>query len=108
MLGPDWRLYDNLDMASPAGYAASKGGLIQLSKWLSTTLAPSIRVNSVSPGGISRGQPKDFVNRYNRKVPLQRMAQEGDVVNSIMFLASGASSYVSGQNISVDGGWSAW
>lgn len=107
-LGPDWSLYEGTAMANPAAYAASKGGLIQLSRWLATTLSPSIRVNAVSPGGVFRNQPEAFVRRYVARTPLQRMATEEDFRGVVAFLASDLSSYVTGQNIAVDGGWSAW
>lgn len=108
MLGPDWRLYDDTNMSNPAAYAASKGGLIQLTRWLSTTLAPSVRVNSISPGGIWRNQPQAFVQRYESRTPMGRMANEEDFVGAIAFLATDLASYVTGQNLAVDGGWSAW
>ena len=57
-LGPNWNLYTDTAMANPAAYAASKGGIIQLTRWLATTLAPTVRVNCICPGGIERGQPR--------------------------------------------------
>ncbi|MBL8421277.1 MAG: SDR family oxidoreductase [Dechloromonas sp.] len=106
--GPDWRLYEGTAMGNPAAYGASKGGLIQLTRWLATTLAPHVRVNSISPGGISRGQREEFVARYEARTPLGRMATEDDFRGAIAFLASDLSSYVTGHNLSVDGGWGAW
>ena len=102
--GPDWSLYEGLDMSNPAAYAASKGGLIQLTRWLASTLAPGIRANMVSPGGISRGQDATFVERYSQNTPLARMATEHDIVGQVVYLLSGASSYVTGQDIMIDGG----
>jgi NAD(P)-dependent dehydrogenase (short-subunit alcohol dehydrogenase family) len=107
-LGPDFRLYDNTSMGNPAAYGASKGGLIQLTRWLSTTLAPSIRVNSICPGGIYRHQPDSFVEKYIARTPLQRMAKEDDFRGAIAYLASDLSCYVTGQILSVDGGWGVW
>lgn len=107
-IAPNWELYKGLDMANPAAYSVSKGGLIQLSKWLSTTLAPDIRVNSISPGGILRSQPDEFVERYEQRTPLKRMANEDDFRGAIAYLGSDLSRYVTGQNIFVDGGWSVW
>ena len=95
-------------MGNPAAYAASKGGVVQLSRWLSTTVAPDVRVNTVSPGGIRRNQPESFINKYEAKTPLGRMGTEEDFVGIIGYLASDLSSYVTGQNILVDGGWSVW
>ena len=103
-IGPDWSLYEGLEMSNPAAYGASKGGLIQLTRWLASTLAPGIRVNLVSPGGISRGQDANFVERYSRKTPLGRMATEQDIVGQVVFLLSPAASYTTGQNLTIDGG----
>jgi len=108
MLGPDWGLYEGTNMSNPAAYAASKGGVIQLTRWLSTSLAPDIRVNAISPGGIWRNQPQSFVQRYESRTPLGRMANEEDFAGALAFLASDQARYVTGQNLAVDGGWSAW
>ena len=106
--GPDWELYENTTMGNPAAYGASKGGLNQLTRWLATTLAPDIRVNAISPGGIFRNQPDIFVKRYESRTPLRRMANEDDFRGATAYLASDMSSYVSGQVLSVDGGWGSW
>jgi NAD(P)-dependent dehydrogenase (short-subunit alcohol dehydrogenase family) len=106
--GPDWRLYADTGMANPAAYGASKGGLLQLTKWLATTVAPHVRVNAISPGGIFRNEPFEFVKRYAAKTPLGRMAVENDFRGAIAFLASDLSSYVTGHNLAVDGGFGAW
>jgi NAD(P)-dependent dehydrogenase (short-subunit alcohol dehydrogenase family) len=105
-IAPDWSLYEGTDMANPAAYGVSKAGLVQLTKWLASTLAPSVRVNSISLGGIERGQPQAFIGRYIKKTPLCRMACEKDIIGAIAFLSSDLSSYVTGHNLSVDGGWS--
>jgi NAD(P)-dependent dehydrogenase (short-subunit alcohol dehydrogenase family) len=107
-LGPDWRLYEGTTLGNPASYAASKGGLVQMTRWLATTLAPDIRVNAISPGGIYRNQPEVFVDRYVSKTPLGRMANEQDFIGLAILLASDAGRYITGQVISVDGGWSCW
>jgi len=106
--GPDYSLYSGTNMGNPAAYSASKGGLIQLTRWLSTTLAPNIRVNAISPGGVIRDQPIDFIERYNSRTPLGRMATEEDFKGVIAFLASNLSSYMTGQNLLIDGGWTTW
>lgn len=106
--GPDWSLYGGTNMSNPAAYGASKGGLIQFTRWLATTIAPQVRVNTVSPGGIFRNQPKVFVSRYEAKTPLGRMATEDDFRGAIAYLSSGLSKYVTGQNLAVDGGWGVW
>jgi NAD(P)-dependent dehydrogenase (short-subunit alcohol dehydrogenase family) len=108
ILGPDWSLYQETGMSNPAGYAASKGGLVQLTRWLATTLSPQVRVNAISPGGIERGQPNSFTERYIARTPLGRMGREEDFAGIVKFLASDASSWVTGQNFVIDGGWSAW
>jgi len=105
LYAPDWRLYEGTSMSNPAAYAASKGGLIQFTRWLAATLGPDIRVNSISPGGILRDQPEIFIERYEQKVPLRRMAKEEDLIGAISYLASDLSSYVTGINLEVDGGW---
>lgn len=107
-LGPDWALYEGTRMGNPAGYAVSKGGIIQLTRWLATTLGPAIRVNCVSPGGISRNQEIDFIEKYSLRTPLKRMATEEEIVSTILYLSSSSARYITGQNINVDGGWSAW
>lgn len=106
--GPDWSLYEGTGMSNPAAYGASKGGLLQFSRWLATTIAPAIRVNSISPGGIFRNQPKEFVRRYENRTPLKRMGSENDFRGAIAYLASDMSTYVTGQNLAVDGGWGIW
>jgi len=108
MNGPDFSLYKGTKMGNPAAYAASKGGLIQLTRWLATAVAPDIRVNSISPGGVWRNQPKEFVERYESRTPLARMANEEDFKGAVAYLASDLSAYVTGQNIVVDGGWTVW
>ncbi|MBL78501.1 MAG: short-chain dehydrogenase [Nitrosomonadaceae bacterium] len=108
LYGPDWSLYEDTNMSNPAAYSASKGGLIQFTRWLATTIAPRIRVNSISPGGIFRNQHKEFVRRYEEKTPLGRMATEEDFRGAIAYLASDLSNYVTGQNLVVDGGWGIW
>ena len=108
MYGPDWNLYQGTKLGNPAAYAASKGGLIQLTRWLATTISPEIRVNAISPGGIYRNQPAEFVKRYEAKTPLGRMASEDDFRGVITYLASDLSKYVTGEVINVDGGWGVW
>jgi NAD(P)-dependent dehydrogenase (short-subunit alcohol dehydrogenase family) len=108
LVGPDLRMYDGTGLGNPAAYAASKGGLIQLTRWLATSLAPRVRVNTLTPGGIARGQSEPFHERYLFRTPLQRMGTEEDFKGAIAYLASDLSAYVTGQNLIVDGGWTAW
>ena len=106
--GPEWSLYEGTTMSNPAAYSASKGGLLQFTRWLATTIAPEVRVNAISPGGISRGQPESFQQRYIAKTPLGRMAIEEDFCGAVAFLGSDMSMYMTGQNLVVDGGLSSW
>ncbi|MFZ5587065.1 MAG: SDR family oxidoreductase [Thermodesulfobacteriota bacterium] len=108
LAGPDMGLYEGTAMGNPAAYAASKGGLIQLTRWLATVLAPSVRVNCISLGGIERGQPESFQRRYLARTPLGRMGVEDDIKGAAAYLASDLSAYVTGHNLVVDGGWLAW
>ena len=108
LVGPDLRLYEGTNLGSPAGYAASKGGLTQLTRYLATVLAPDLRVNCIAPGGIARGQDPTFVERYVARTPLARIATEDDVAEAVRWLVGPGSRYVSGQVIAVDGGWTAW
>lgn len=107
-VGPDMRLYESLAMGNPAAYAASKGGLIQMTRWLASVLAPQVRVNCVSPGGVWRNQPEAFVARYTARTPQRRMATEEDFKGVVAWLAGDMSQYVTGQHILVDGGFTAW
>jgi len=104
-LAPDWNLYEGTSLGNPAAYSASKGGLIQLTRWLASTVAPEVRVNSISPGGIFRNQPQIFVDRYSARTPLKRMAVEDDFAGAIALLSSDLSRYMTGQNLIIDGGW---
>jgi len=106
--GPDWSLYEDTPMGNPAAYSASKGGLLQLTRWLATTLAPKIRVNAISPGGIFRNQAQTFIDRYQARTPMKRMATEDDLRGAIVFFATKMSGYVTGETLHVDGGWTVW
>lgn len=108
VVGPDTGIYEGTQMNCPAGYAASKAGLLQLTRYFASVLGPEVRANCVSPGGIRRGQPDQFQRRYEERTPLGRMATETDVVNAIMWLLDEASQYITGQNVLVDGGWTVW
>ena len=91
-------------------YAASKGGVINMTREMACALARyNIRVNCLSPGGFERGQPAIFIQQYSDLVPLGRMGQDGkEMKGPVLFLASEASSYVTGINLPVDGGMMAW
>ena len=108
VVGPDYSLYEDTTLGNPAAYAASKGGLVQLTRWLATSLAPSVRVNAITVGGVWRNQPEAFHARYVARAPLRRMATEEDLKGAIVYLSSDLSAYVTGHNLVVDGGWTAW
>lgn len=107
--GPDFSIYKGTAMTMPAAYSAIKGGLITFTKYLATYYADkNVRVNSISPGGIYDKQPLSFVEKYSKKTPLGRMADPNEIVGGVIYLASDASSYVTGYNLIIDGGWTAW
>lgn len=108
LVGPDLDLYEGTSMANPAAYGVSKAGLLQLSRYFATVLAPDIRVNAITPGGVWRDQPEVFHQRYVERTPLRRMATEEDVKGAVAYLASDLSAYVTGQHVVIDGGWTAW
>jgi NAD(P)-dependent dehydrogenase (short-subunit alcohol dehydrogenase family) len=112
-VSPDPHFYDHLAgnapfVKSPA-YGASKAGVVNLSKFFATHWAPrGVRVNTLSPGGVLAGQDEQFRGKYGARVPLGRMAQPDDLKGPLVFLASSASSYVTGHELRVDGGFTAW
>ena len=108
LVGPDFSIYENTQMTMPAAYSAIKGGINNLTRYLASYYGKyQVRVNTVSPGGIYDNQPEAFVESYNKKVPMKRMGQPKDVVSAIYFLLSDESSYITGHNLVVDGGWTA-
>jgi NAD(P)-dependent dehydrogenase (short-subunit alcohol dehydrogenase family) len=108
VVGPDFLIYEGTDMTMPAAYSAIKGGIVNFSRYLSSYLGPDgVRVNTVSPGGIFDGQNPLFVDNYNRKVPMRRMGLPKDISPVVTFLLSEDAGYITGQNIIVDGGWTA-
>jgi NAD(P)-dependent dehydrogenase (short-subunit alcohol dehydrogenase family) len=105
-VGPDLTLYEGTAMGAPPDYFFHKGGMVQLTKFAAAQLGPSgVRVNCISPGGFYNNQNPTFVQRYNARTFLGRMANESDLKGVIVFLASDASAYVTGANIVVDGGY---
>ena len=108
LVGPDMRIYEGTNMGNPSAYAGSKGGLLQLTRWLATVLAPKIRVNAISPGGVYVDQPDSFHRQYVARTPLGRMACGGDFKGAVAYLASDLSAYCTGHNLVVDGGWTVW
>lgn len=109
VVSPDPRIYGDSGINSPPQYAAAKGGVVQLTRYLAVHLAPdNIRVNAITPGGFYDGQDPDFVAGYCSRTPLGRMGNDTDLAGAIVYLASDASAYVTGHNLVVDGGWTAW
>jgi NAD(P)-dependent dehydrogenase (short-subunit alcohol dehydrogenase family) len=106
IIGPDFNIYEGTSMTMPAAYSAIKGGITNFTRYLASYYGRyQIRVNTISPGGVFDNQPESFVTEYSRKVPLRRMAKPEDVIPAIHFLLSDGSSYITGHNLVVDGGW---
>lgn len=105
-VGADFSLYEGIDMTAVPSYFAIKGGIVNLTRYLAALLAKNqIRVNCISPGGVYDGQHETFVKRYNDRVPMGRMANPEDIAPAVAFLLSDHSSYITGQNLIIDGGW---
>jgi len=113
MVAPDQRLYDyrrkNGEIFyKPIAYAASKSGVLNLTRYLAVYWAPKkIRVNSLSIAGVFNHQDKEFLNAYCGRIPIGRMANEDEYCGAVLFLASDAAGYMTGSNMVVDGGWTA-
>jgi NAD(P)-dependent dehydrogenase (short-subunit alcohol dehydrogenase family) len=106
MYGPDLSNYEGTDMGDmPPDYFFHRGGMINLTRYLARMLADKkIRINCISPGGLFNNQPKRFVENYNKKVLVGRMANKDDIKGLVVLLASEASAYINGENILMDGG----
>ena len=112
-VSPDARFYNHLRIdppfLKPPAYGASKAAVINLTKYLATAWAPyGVRVNALSPGGVLGGQDDEFKRKFCDRVPMGRMATASDLYGPLLFLASRASSYITGTEILVDGGFTAW
>jgi NAD(P)-dependent dehydrogenase (short-subunit alcohol dehydrogenase family) len=109
VVSSDPRIYSDCSRMNSEAYSASKAAVIHLTKYFAVHAAPlGVRVNCVSPGGIFNNQGEDFVKRYTHRTPFNRMAKDQEICGAVIFLASSEADYVSGQNIIVDGGFTAW
>jgi len=112
-VGPNFKVYGDTGMTSPAYYTYEKWGMVGLTKWMANRYGcDNIRVNCISPGGYNPDLTQDetnvFVHNYKALTPLGRFADEDDIKGPVLFLASAAAKYVTGHNLLVDGGWTAW
>jgi NAD(P)-dependent dehydrogenase (short-subunit alcohol dehydrogenase family) len=112
-VSPDARYYDHLQadppFLKPPAYGASKAAVVNLTRYFATHWGPNgVRVNALSPGGVEGGQDDQFKRKFTSRVPLGRMAAARDLGGPLIFLASDASSYVTGIELRVDGGYTAW
>lgn len=113
LVAPDQRLYGGDEtrrrFVKPVTYCVTKAGILGLTRYFAVYCAPyGVRVNAISLGGVFNNQDPAFVQRYQERVPLGRMARPDEIRGAIIFLASSASSYVTGANVVVDGGWTIW
>ena len=112
-VSPDARFYDHIvsdpPFLKPPAYGASKAAVVNLTKYFATAWGPfGVRVNTLSPGGVLGAQDEQFKSKFNARVPLGRMALHQDLIGPLQFLASDASAYVTGAELRVDGGFTAW
>jgi len=106
VVSPRKDLYDNEE--KHIGYSVSKAAVLMLSKHLSTHLAPKVRVNTIIPGGVFNQQNLSFVEKYKTNTPMNRMMNVSEISGAVEFLISDNSSYITGAEIKIDGGWTAW
>jgi len=112
LISPDFRIYTDCKRRNSEVYGATKAGIIQMTRYFAVHLARyGIKVNSVSPGGIFNAespQGEDFIENYSYRCPMERMAKCEEVIGGILYLASSAAGYTTGQNLVIDGGMSCW
>ena len=106
---PNPSIYGDSGINSPIAYASSKSAIVNLSKYLAVhASSKNVRVNVLTPGGVYNNQDEEFVSRYEELTVLKRMAEPEDYIGGFVFLLSDMSSYMTGGNIVIDGGWTAW
>lgn len=109
VVAPNQNLYKGTQMGSPAAYSASKGGVMALSQYLASYWADKgVRVNQLTPHGVWNKHEEKFENNFSNFSPLKRMSYNHEVAPALLYLLSDASSYVTGHNLIVDGGWTMW
>jgi len=110
LVSPNKSIYGDSGINSPISYAVTKSAILNFSRYLATHWADhNIRVNTISPGGVENpGQSDEFKKNYAKLTPLKRLAKVNDYQGAVLFLASEASSYMTGSNLVVDGGWTSW
>jgi gluconate 5-dehydrogenase len=111
-IGPDHRLYDGKQFANPPSYGAAKAGVLQFTRYLASFLSPhGIRVNALSPGAFPHPPTREhtaFMERLSGKNPMNRLGEPHELKGAVALLCSDAGSYMTGQNVCVDGGWTIW
>ena len=109
LVSGDPRIYTDCSRNTSEVYAASKAAVIQMTRYWAVHLAKyNIRVNVISPGGVFNQQGANFIKNYSERTPMGRMAREDELNGAVLFMASDASSYITGHNLVVDGGWTTW
>jgi len=109
VVSPNHRMYPGTGIHQPVAYSVSKAAVVSLTRYLGTLWADAgVRVNCITPGGIANEHPELFTERYGQLSPAGRMAEKDEMRGALLYLASAASSYCTGHNLVVDGGWTAW
>ena len=108
IVSADPRIYGESGINSPIAYAATKSGLINMTRYIAVHWRPKVRANVLAPGGVEAGQAPEFMENYCYRTPLGRMAARDDYQGAVLFMCSEASAYMTGAIVTVDGGWTAW